>query len=90
MPVGYGDNLLTNQAAGAGASQLAPPSGAAMDDDEAEMLAKLGPSKLEKMMDMSQVEGQVRDASMKRITEMVESHPDETVSIVRTWMVENG
>lgn len=88
-PVGPGGNLLTNQAAGTVASQLAPPSGAPTDDDESEMLAKMGPSKLEKMMDMSQVEGRVRDTSMKRITEMVENHPEETVSIVRTWMVEN-
>jgi len=33
----------------------------------------------------------MRASSLRRITELVEKHPEETLSIVRGWMVqENG
>jgi flagellar M-ring protein FliF len=80
------DRLLPNNAAGAGMNQLAPPPGAA--GGAASM--PRAPSQLEEMIDISQVDGQVRASSMKRITEIVERHPDETVSILRNWMVQSS
>lgn len=45
----------------------------------------------ESMVNIAQIEGQMRASSLRKITELVEKHPEETLSIVRGWMVqENG
>jgi flagellar M-ring protein FliF len=38
------------------------------------------------MIDISQVEGRVRISSMRKIGEIVDSHPEEAVAILRNWM----
>jgi flagellar M-ring protein FliF len=37
-------------------------------------------------IDLSQIEGQVRDSSIKKIGEVVNSHPEEALAIIRTWL----
>ena len=37
-------------------------------------------------IDLSQIEGQVRDSSVKKIGEVVNAHPDEALAIIRTWL----
>jgi flagellar M-ring protein FliF len=44
----------------------------------------------ESMVNIAQIEGQMRASSLRRITEIVEKHPDETLSIVRGWMVQEN
>lgn len=45
----------------------------------------------ESMVNLAQIEGQIRASSIRRVTELVEKHPDETLSILRGWLVqENG
>jgi flagellar M-ring protein FliF len=39
-------------------------------------------------MDISRIEGQVRMSSVKRVADFVEKNPDESVSIIRTWLHE--
>jgi flagellar M-ring protein FliF len=41
---------------------------------------------IERMIDVKQVEGRVRASSIKKIGDIVEKHPDETVAILRNWM----
>ncbi len=43
-------------------------------------------SELDQMIDIEQVEGRVKASSLKKIGEIIEKHPEETVSIIRTWM----
>jgi flagellar M-ring protein FliF len=38
------------------------------------------------MIDISQVEGQVKESSVRKVGEIVTKHPDETVAIVRQWL----
>jgi flagellar M-ring protein FliF len=38
------------------------------------------------MIDLEQVEGRVRASTLKKISEIVERHPEETVGIIRQWM----
>ncbi len=38
------------------------------------------------MIDISQVEGRVRISSMRKIGEIVDTHPEEAVAILRNWM----
>jgi flagellar M-ring protein FliF len=45
----------------------------------------------ESMVSISQIEGQLRASSIRRISDLANKHPDETLSILRGWMAqENG
>ena len=44
----------------------------------------------ESMVNIAQIEGQMRASSLRRIGALVEKHPDETLSIVRGWMVQEN
>jgi flagellar M-ring protein FliF len=37
-------------------------------------------------IDLSEIEGQVRESSVKKIGEVVNSHPEEALAIIRTWL----
>jgi flagellar M-ring protein FliF len=37
-------------------------------------------------IDISRIEGQVRESSIKKIGEVVEAHPEEALAIIRTWL----
>lgn len=55
---------------------LSSPNGAAgghAGDDEA-------------MLNLANIEGQLRTSSIRKISELVERHPDESLSIIRAWM----
>jgi flagellar M-ring protein FliF len=41
-------------------------------------------------IDMAKIEGQVKASSVKRVAEFVDSHPDESVSILRSWLHESA
>jgi flagellar M-ring protein FliF len=61
-------------AAATGLPRLPAPAGAAADADD------------EAMLDLANIEGQIRASSIRRIAELVEKHPEESLTIVRTWM----
>jgi flagellar M-ring protein FliF len=44
------------------------------------------PSAVQSMIDISHVEGQVKESSVRKVGEIVTKHPDETVAIVRQWL----
>ncbi|HTO40424.1 MAG TPA: flagellar M-ring protein FliF C-terminal domain-containing protein, partial [Rhizomicrobium sp.] len=46
------------------------------------------PSPRENMIDVSQIDGQVRESSIKKVGEVVQSHPEEALAIIRTWLHE--
>jgi flagellar M-ring protein FliF len=39
-------------------------------------------------IDVSQVDGQVRESSIKKVGEVVNAHPEEALAIIRTWLHE--
>ena len=39
-------------------------------------------------IDMARVDGQVRASAVKKVSEFVERHPDESVAILRSWLHE--
>ena len=41
------------------------------------------------MMDMAQVDGKVKASAVKKVGEIVDKHPDEALSIIRSWLYEN-
>jgi flagellar M-ring protein FliF len=46
------------------------------------------PDRLDAGIDVARISGQVRASSIKKISEVVSSHPDESVAIIRSWMAE--
>ena len=44
---------------------------------------------LESTIDVANISGQVKASSMKKIAEMIQQHPDESVSILRSWLNES-
>jgi flagellar M-ring protein FliF len=41
-------------------------------------------------IDMAQVEGRVRESTVKKVGEIVDKHPEEAVNIIRNWMYQQG
>jgi flagellar M-ring protein FliF len=37
-------------------------------------------------IDVSRIEGQVRESSIKKVGEVVQAHPEEALAIIRTWL----
>jgi flagellar M-ring protein FliF len=72
---GPGGNLLPAPAGPA--ANLAPPPPVPLLEDES-------------MVNIAQIEGQMRASSLRKITELVDKHPDETLSIMRGWMVQQN
>jgi flagellar M-ring protein FliF len=70
-------NLLADQSVGTPA--LTGPAGTGTDK-----------SQEEEMIDVAQVEGRVRASTIKKIGEIVEHHPEETVSILREWLYQDA
>ena len=40
------------------------------------------------MIDISQVEGRVRQSSIRKIAEIVDRHPEEALAVIRSWIRE--
>ena len=38
------------------------------------------------MIELANVEGQLRGSSIRRITSLVDLHPDESLAVVRNWL----
>lgn len=57
------------------------------EDDEDFQGYKINKKKgIGEMIDLDHLEGQVNMSSIKKISEIIEKHPDEAVSIMRTWI----
>ena len=46
------------------------------------------PSDMDHKIDIARIEGQVKASSVKKVADFVQSHPDEAVSILRSWVAE--
>ncbi len=78
--------------AGMTADQLAiaGPQGQYSGPDREEILANSAiaeaVNEFEQRIEVAKVEGQVKVASVKKVAQFVEAHPDESVAIIRTWL----
>ena len=59
-------------------------------DGSLQQLALSGPDDDGSRIDLARVEGQVRASSIKKVSEFVSAHPDESVSILRSWLHETA
>jgi flagellar M-ring protein FliF len=86
-PEAGGQEMLSDQSHGPAPALAAPaPGGPAVGAGAAGETQ----SSLEQMIDINQVDGRVRASSLKKIGEIVERHPDETVSIIRNWLFQES
>ena len=74
-----GDDQLVS---GDGMAQLSGPGGVPMpvpgaDEEE---------DGLDELIDIDKVEGRVKASSLRKISDIVDKHPDEALSIIRTWL----
>ena len=42
--------------------------------------------KRESMIDISQIDGQVRESAIRKVGDVVQAHPEEAMAILRTWL----
>ncbi|MDP1777861.1 MAG: flagellar M-ring protein FliF C-terminal domain-containing protein, partial [Brevundimonas sp.] len=47
-----------------------------------------GPSEMDQRLDIARIEGQVKASSVKKVADFVEKHPDESATILRSWVHE--
>jgi flagellar M-ring protein FliF len=85
IPAGAGGTPLLPGRTGAPQAALAPPTAGLPDMPDGEAAAGV-----DAMIDLDRVEGRVKASSMKKIGEIVEKHPEEAVSIVRSWMYQEN
>ena len=72
-----------------GAAAAALPGGErilALSHEAGSKLAGGALSDDDRMVDVSNVEGQLRASSIRRIAELVDQHPEESLAIIRGWM----
>jgi flagellar M-ring protein FliF len=58
-------------------------------DQMGEPMALAGPADMDQRIDIAKIEGQVKASSIKRVSEFVERHPEESVAILRSWLHES-
>ena len=68
--------------------QLASPSQAQTQPSSADGQPLAIPAPHRASIDVSQIEGHVRESSIKKVGEVVNAHPEEALAIIRTWLHE--
>ncbi len=82
--------LLASAAGGGGAGGGQPAQLTMAGAGEQLALPSAGGADMEQRIDIAKIEGQVKVSSVKRVAEFVEKHPDESVSILRSWLHESA
>jgi flagellar M-ring protein FliF len=59
-----------------------------MNDDRASGQIPQPSERTDAGIDVARISGQVKASSIKKISEVVASHPDESIAIIRSWMAE--
>lgn len=73
------------------AAALAAVQGAANDERalyRAKPMAAASDDDVEEMIDLQRIEGRVQASAVRKVSEIVDKHPEEALSIVRAWMVQ--
>ncbi|TAJ64885.1 flagellar basal-body MS-ring/collar protein FliF [Brevundimonas sp.] len=81
---------------GGGQLQLAGAGGAPVTSLQTTIMGGAGgvmpqlaaPSEMDQRLDIARIEGQVKASSVKKVADFVEKHPDESTSILRSWVHE--
>ncbi len=77
-----GSGISANAAALAGSTAMLPEDGPGQ--------SMLEDHSGEDDIDIAQIDGSVKKSSLRKVADLVEQHPDETIGILRTWMNEGA
>jgi flagellar M-ring protein FliF len=77
-----GRPMLTDQSGGPLGALSGP------NEDGALPVSSLG-AEAESALDVDQVDGRVKASSLKKIGDIIEKHPEEAVSIIRSWIYQD-
>ena len=80
---GGGATRLANSSPVAGS--LSAPAGSGDAPDQSHDVAPALPAP-KSSIDVSRIDGQVRESSIKKVGEVVSAHPEEALAIIRTWL----
>jgi flagellar M-ring protein FliF len=67
---------------------MAEPGQTTLPDSRAVGFDVPTPERLDAGIDVARISGQVKASSIKKISEVVSSHPDESIAIIRSWLAE--
>ncbi len=81
-----GNPMLTDQSGAGSAPQLGGPN---YNPEQLAERAMAVESEIERMINLEQVEGRVRASSLKKISEIVDKHPEQAVAILRQWLYQD-
>lgn len=62
----------------------------ALEGPDGRTLAVAAGNDIEEMLALDRIDGQIRASSMRKIAEIVDKHPEETMQIIRNWLYEEG
>ena len=79
-------NLISESLAAAQNTAMLPSSGGGI----AGALGAPAGSMPDSQIDLAQVEGRVRESTVKKVGEIVDKHPEEAVNIIRNWMYQQS
>jgi flagellar M-ring protein FliF len=78
--------MLADQTTAAATAALTAPSAGAPAPSDAPGIE----DQYDELIDIDRVEGRVKASSVKKVGEIVAKHPEEALSIVRSWMYQEG
>jgi flagellar M-ring protein FliF len=61
----------------------------AYDPQTGQALALAGPTDFDQKIDIARIEGQVSSSSVRKVSEFVDKHPEESIAILRSWLHES-
>lgn len=79
--------------AGAGGTEAMLAAGGvlpALEGPDGRTLPATQNNEAEEMLALDRIDGQIRASSMRKIAEIVEKHPEETLQIMRNWLYEEA
>ena len=85
---GVGGGQLQLAGAGAGGGGVTSLQTTIMGGAGGVMPQLTGPSEMDQRLDIARIEGQVKASSVKKVADFVDKHPDESTSILRSWVHE--
>ncbi len=84
-----GNPALVGAGVSASAAAMAGPEATLLPEDGSVPMIE-GAVEGDDNIDIAQIDGQVKKSSLRKVADLVDTHPDETVSILRTWMHESA
>jgi len=87
---GAGQQMMLAGAGPGGASQLVTLTSGATSGAAADALAALPGPEMDNRINIAKIEGQVKASSIKQVSDFATKHPEESVSILRSWLHESA